>query len=562
MQDINDEFSVENNQRNPELKKAVSNQKQDLSLQEPEEIDVNDYFKKFKSSNRDPATTNEETKGRIQQEIYEEDDEDEEEDDDVYVERQIKELTKVNHNTIPKKEQPRQKPNEASINENLDDNDKISDKNSEIINKMIREPESIKFREYPCAGDTTWNEDMNEDDILGMLNIDASSIPMPKKIEEVPIEANLGQKRKFNEIERDTIQLPQVQHRDKRYKNDYDEEAVIEFSRMINQGKNDKISCFDDIVIDLQLPQMEIDNFDDVYTNRDNYSKYYILSLIEMMRYEIEENYNNKRTKELPLVAASLELINKSAKAKSGVFQRNIKNLKKKSKEEMKAFKQKVNDKARKQMEKRRQKLKKKMENKEKGIEDDNDDSSNDVSDYEPHDGLPEDDQDEEEYNEESSEEEKDKSKEIYFLNIDEKEYSPDLKKDAQKDDLWIFMKERINSTQKIKDINDFLYVRTWWHGLGKSSRIKVKLIGNKADANLRLGEFKYAMRSTNISQYVNLINNLVNFRDAKPNKYLDSVLHISKTSFFEPLLVCEKNMVTQLKEKYSKEFNLNMDQD
>ena len=395
-----------------------------------------------------------------------------------------------------------------------------------------------------------------------MLNIDACSVQIPKAKKEILNDDKLGKKRKIDEIEWDTIDLPKLTCKDKRYKLDYDEEVVNEFSRMINQGKNDKINSFDDIVIDLQASQMEIENYNEVYSNRNNYAKYYILSLIEMMRYEIEEDYNNKKVRELPLVAASLELINKSIKAKSGAFERNIKNLKKKSKEEMKAFKQKVNEKARKQMGKRREKLKKRMENKELGIEDQDDDLSNDASDYEPHDGLPEDDQDEEEVPEESSEDEKDHSKEIYFLNIDEKEYSPDIKKDAQKDDLWIFMRERINSTQKIKDINDFLFVRTWWHGLGKSSRIKVKLVGNKMEANLKLNEFKYAMRSVNISQYVNLINNLINFRDAKPNMYLDSVLHINNTSFFEPLLKCDKNIVTQIKEKYSKEFNLNMDQD
>ena len=44
-------------------------------------------------------------------------------------------------------------------------------------------------------------------------------------------------------------------------------------------------------------------------------------------------------------------------------------------------------------------------------------------------------------------------------------------------------MKQRIISTQKLEDLNDFIYVRTCWHGVGKSRTMKVKLIGPKPES-------------------------------------------------------------------------------
>ena len=133
--------------------------------------------------------------------------------------------------------------------------------------------------------------------------------------------------------------------------------------------------------------------------------------------------------------------------------------------------------------------------------------------------------------------------------------------KNAQKDDLWIFMKKRINNIQKLKDINDFIFVKTCWHGKGKSNKIKVKVIGNTEEIKSKLGDYKYALRSVNVGQYANLINNLISFRDGPPNKYLDSVLHINKTTFFEPLMELNKSEVIQMKDYFSRQFKLNSDQ-
>ena len=135
------------------------------------------------------------------------------------------------------------------------------------------------------------------------------------------------------------------------------------------------------------------------------------------------------------------------------------------------------------------------------------------------------------------------------------------LNKDAQKDDMWIFMRERLVTTQKLKDINDFIFVKTWWHGLGKRSRIKVKLIGNPAIIKPKLSQYKFALRSINVGQYASLINNLINFRDSEPNLYLDNVLYINQTKYFKPLMELDRKDVIPTKEYFSSQFNLNMDQ-
>ena len=122
-------------------------------------------------------------------------------------------------------------------------------------------------------------------------------------------------------------------------------------------------------------------------------------------------------------------------------------------------------------------------------------------------------------------------------------------------------MKTRMNNTQKLKEVNDFIFVKTCWHGLGKSSKIKVKIIGNAEEIKGKMSEYKYALRSINVGQYANLINNLCSFRDAPPNEYLDSVLYINKTTFFEPLMELNKNEVHQMKDYFSEQFKLNLDQ-
>lgn len=122
-------------------------------------------------------------------------------------------------------------------------------------------------------------------------------------------------------------------------------------------------------------------------------------------------------------------------------------------------------------------------------------------------------------------------------------------------------MKNRMNTTQKLKDINDFIFVKTCWHGLGKANKIKVKVIGNPLEIKQKLSEYKYALRSINVGQYANLINNLISFRDAPSNKYLESVLYINKTKFFEPLMELEKEVVIRMKEYFSEQFSLNLDQ-
>lgn len=359
----------------------------------------------------------------------------------------------------------------------------------------------------------------------------------------------INRKRKFDQISSEEIQLPKKEIKDKRYKYDLGEEDLMEITRLVNQNSNANLHHFEDTIIDLDAAPMEIENYEDVYRNRHNYTKYYCLALIDMMKHEIIEDYNNKKGKELPLVKASLEHIEKKAKSKTGVFDRKIKNLKAQSKEQRKKYTENLKQKTKKLMEKRKIKLSKKLDNKDKGIKtesDDNSDSDPEVEkaedvdeaeygkeeDYRPPkpkrlkkntskdssqseqkdviDGesllrstdnsnlisvdqvdsrvdvetkeeqedeegiieLDEEDvkeamgdlnEEEKESQEEPSSDESDKdySKDVFFLIIEESEYPPELRKDAQKADLWLFMKERMNSTQNLKDINDFIYVKT-----------------------------------------------------------------------------------------------------
>lgn len=75
------------------------------------------FSNKFKSTNQQLAPVVEESKSKIQHEVYEEeeeDDEDEQEDEDTFIDRQIKELTKAKHNNLLNKAQSKTQLNEPS----------------------------------------------------------------------------------------------------------------------------------------------------------------------------------------------------------------------------------------------------------------------------------------------------------------------------------------------------------------------------------------------------------------------------------------------------------------
>ena len=643
MQDINK--IVETSQNQPQMDQTRPFNPCIAAAKDP---DVSDYFSKLKAGQQKPRK--EEVKQISHHHTSDEgEDSFDGDDEDAILDQKIKALSA---GFVPIKEVPQEvTPDYSNKKINITTESIMvkqavaTNRSNEIASKLSREFEAVNLRDTRPAGDITCTEEeATEDDILGLLNIETAQEPEAKpKIEENDLAALLGKKRKHDQMESDTIQIPQPEIKDKRYKYDFDGDDLMEISKIVNQKLNEGLEGFEEVIIDLQAPPMKIDNYEEVYYNRNNYAKYYIMSLIEMMKYELEENFSNNRTRELPLVAASLECITKKARNKTGAFEMKIKNLKAKSKEHRKKFNKDLKNKSKKLMEKRKNKLKKQMDNKEKGLNTDSDDVSEAASDanpvddvdeaeyvkddpfkatgkideeeeqYDPQttgenpsgsttvDSLPkstevkpavenvkvdeeteeehinsqqnelddddvkealQEDEDSDEDEPELSQEKVDTSKDVYFLNIEEKEYPPELKKDAQKDDLWIFMKTRINSTQKLKDINDFIFVKTWWHGLGKSAKIKVKVLGSKSEIKPKIAEYKFALRSTNVGQYANLINNLVAFRDATPNSYLDSVLYINKTSFFEPLMELDRNVVIPMKEYFAKQFNLNMDQD
>ena len=177
----------------------------------------------------------------------------------------------------------------------------------------------IRLKNNPCPDDTTCNEDMNDDDIMNLLGVQPEEVEVKPKEESLP-EPEVGNKRKIDQIETDMIQLPSREISDKRYKIDISDEYIQEISLIASGGLTSNLKSFSSLYIDLSAPPVEIQDYIEIYKNRKNYSNAYIQSIIEMMKYQIEEDFDLKKQKELPMVAASLELVQKKARQRTGAF--------------------------------------------------------------------------------------------------------------------------------------------------------------------------------------------------------------------------------------------------
>ncbi|CAI2366502.1 unnamed protein product [Moneuplotes crassus] len=612
--------------------------------------DVNDFFSRVKGVNKKPKFNKTE---HVLKQISESDSENSpnSEDEDVQLERKIKMLSGLD--SINAKSSK-----ESMIINTIDlPKPKSTVPNPEIKkekdHKLAEDLADIKLLERRKEGDITCNESCNEGDMLDLLNAGTEQ-ESSKEDNSQDIQTLLGKRRTRDQMETDNLVLPSPTRLEKRANIHFNDEDIEEISRMVNVHSNENLESFERTIIDLQESPLDVENYNDVYRNRRNYSKYYILSLLEMLKYEIEEDFNNKKAREIPIISVSLDSVTKKKKKKGSTFQKKMKKLKKKTEKETKAYSENLQLKSKKQMESRNKTLEKKINAKETGAADPDTDSQEEVQandedeeeTYEPgtafksltkqkdlppvteeaeiqqentnpdqkdeqkegdtdstalanmikadkeqkkdaetieqeedeaegdiidhisideEDELLNDSQDED--LDEDQEEEKTQSQtdenttDVFFLNIEEEEYPQALKKNAQKDDMWVLMKTCMNTTQKLKDINDFIFVKTCWHGLGKAKKIKVKVIGNPADIKPRMKEYKFAFRSINVSQYASLVDNLIAFRDGPKNRYLDSVLYINKTTFFEPLIECNRSDVVKMKDYFSQEFSLNRDQ-
>ena len=170
------------------------------------------------------------------------------------------------------------------------------------LNNIRKGIADIKLQDRRTQGDITGiDEDDNDTDLLQFLDTGYNSEKpekeeKPQKSEEsLLLEAKLGEKRNRQEMEADTLIIPEPERKDKRYNYNFDDEGLAEISTMVIMNKNQNLDSFERAHIDLQAPPMEIENFNDVYLNRNNYSKYYVLSMLEMMKYDIEEDFNNKK---------------------------------------------------------------------------------------------------------------------------------------------------------------------------------------------------------------------------------------------------------------------------
>lgn len=86
--------------------------------------------------------------------------------------------------------------------------------------------------------------------------------------------------------------------------------------------------------------------------------------------------------------------------------------------------------------------------------------------------------------------------------------------------------------------------------------------MGQPLNIKYNYPEYKYAIKSTNLSGYKTLLENLIEFRELK-NPYVDSILNIANSkSKFKIIRPCDPNMVEQARMEICSAFKLNIDQE
>ena len=120
-----------------------------------------------------------------------------------------------------------------------------------------------------------------------------SELCISKKENEDLKSLQIGVKRPRFQMEADTFALEVSERKGKRIKCNYSEE-IQDFSKIISANLNDDLENFEDWIINFQESSMEIENFDEVYESRKNYTNHYIKSMLEMMKHGIQEDFYNK----------------------------------------------------------------------------------------------------------------------------------------------------------------------------------------------------------------------------------------------------------------------------
>ncbi|TNV86292.1 hypothetical protein FGO68_gene3263 [Halteria grandinella] len=91
---------------------------------------------------------------------------------------------------------------------------------------------------------------------------------------------------------------------------------------------------------------------------------------------------------------------------------------------------------------------------------------------------------------------------------------------------------------------------------------MKVLVLGNPDEVKIRVDQYKFAIKSVNLSGFQSLIDNLIDFK-ARENPYVDSILSIKNAkSRFKVLKKCDPVLVEAVRLATCIQFRLNRDQE
>eukprot|EP00347_Sterkiella_histriomuscorum_P015353 403357339 len=293
--------------------------------------------------------------------------------------------------------------------------------------------------------------------------------------------------------------------------------------------KNQSIKSFSEATLDFAV-RHPIYQFprDQVLHSRESYAGFYILAVLEMLKYSIKEDYDNQRT-EMQLIPIILEYTKPSQSHQRVLQNANFKNIQNRMKKRKQAFKKKG-----------------------KGAG-----------------GLAAQRQNEEESSSESEQEENHNSGDesdgetpgSFYVKF--KDFLPPLvKKDMMVEDLWILMKRPMVTNQNLADVSEMLFVKNQWHGHNKQLKIKVSIIGSVDEVRNKVDQYKYAFKSVNLNGFSSLVENLIEFRE-RSNPYVDSMLSIKNSKAkFKVLKKCDNLLVEAVRQTTCIQFRLNRDQE
>ena len=222
------------------------------------------------------------------------------------------------------------------------------------------------------------------------------------------------------------------------------------------QKHNRAVKSFDELLVDFLVQH-------DVYSqaahrvlrNRDAYTGYFLLTVVEMLKYAVKEDYDNARS-EINLLPVELTFNKPSKQAK--IKKTAYKNLGKKGHKKHKYC-----------------------------------DSESESEGGQASEGQ------------ESDTEEMG----VFYLRF--KEAIPALvRKDLMMEDLWLLMKRPIVTNQNLSDVSDMILVKNMWHGPNKQAKLKVAVLGEAQQVKFRAEQYKYAFKSVNLQSYRTLVENLI----------------------------------------------------